>query len=230
MAVASQSPSSTPPDEHRASSRRALAGPATAEPRLAFRAALGRYKGARLTAIRLAQGFRPDTERIRPAGTAEEITEYLDQPAAVDAMAARLPIGSRLALSLFAVTESTSMSLAGLSHALGVLGADPTAAIVRLLEPVAGDRADPGWSGSISIRPERRARRPLSNHPARIPIDRPEAAWHCLPAVRSSSAGPRVGRIEPILRLSACGSGWEPSRCVRPGRPCCTARPGTDRE
>ncbi len=120
MAVASQlpPPSSPPPDE----------------PRLAYRWALGRYKGARLAAIRLAQGFLPDSDRIRPAGTAEEITEHLDQPAAVEALAARVPIGSRLALSLFAVTETTSMPLAGLAHALATLGAEPIAALVRLLE------------------------------------------------------------------------------------------------
>src|SRR5437764_1226100 len=56
------------------------------------------------------------------------------EPAAVEAMAARVPIGSRLALSLFAVTEARSMSLAGLAHALGILGAEPAAAIVRLLD------------------------------------------------------------------------------------------------
>src|SRR5579883_1853018 len=104
------------------------------EPRLAFRAALGRYKGARLAAIRLAQGFPSDSERIRPAGSAEEITDYLDQPAAVEALAARLPLGSRLALSLFAVTEARWMSMAGLAHALGVLGVEWTPALLRLLE------------------------------------------------------------------------------------------------
>jgi hypothetical protein len=129
MAVAPPSSSGTPQAEHRAGP-----GSARTEPRLAFRAALGRYKGTRLAAIRLAQGVPPGDERIRPAGTAEEITEHLDQPAAVEALAARLPVGSRLALSLFAVTEARSMSLAGLAHALGVLGVESTPALVRLLE------------------------------------------------------------------------------------------------
>src|SRR5262245_30576679 len=129
MAVATPSSSGTPPAEHRPG-----AGSARTEPRLAFRAALGRYKGTRLAAIRLAQGVPPGDERIRPAATAEEITEHLDQPAAVEAMAARLPVGSRLALSLFAVTEARSMSLAGLAHAMGVLGVEWTSALVRLLE------------------------------------------------------------------------------------------------
>ena len=56
---------------------------AGAEPRQAFRAALRRYKGARLAAIRLAQGAAPNGSRIRPVGNADEITEHLDQPATV---------------------------------------------------------------------------------------------------------------------------------------------------
>jgi hypothetical protein len=108
--------------------------PSPDQSRQAYRAALGRYKGARLAAIRLAQGLPPEGDRIRPAAGAEELTQHLDQPAAVEALAARVPIGSRLALSLFAVTERTSMPVAGLSHALATLGAEPVAALVRLLE------------------------------------------------------------------------------------------------
>src|SRR5262249_19048920 len=100
MAVAS-SPSSSPgPDRRGPSSGRAGTGSAVAtESRLAFRAALGRYKPSRLAAIRLAQGGGPGTQEIRPAASADEITAYLDQPAAVEAIAARLSIGPRLALS-----------------------------------------------------------------------------------------------------------------------------------
>ena len=108
--------------------------PRPSDPRLAFRMALARYKVSRLAAIRLAQGMMPAEDRIRPAGTAEELTEHLDQPAAVEALAARLPIGSRLAVSLLAVTEATAMPAAGLAHALEILGADLAAAIVPLLE------------------------------------------------------------------------------------------------
>ena len=95
MPQASQSPTSPRPDERRVSSPR----PHSAnEPRHAFRAALGRYKGTRLAAIRLAQGAAPDDFRIRPSGNADEITEHLDDPAAVQALFARLSPGSRLAL------------------------------------------------------------------------------------------------------------------------------------
>jgi len=107
-----------------------------AEPwsRQAFRAALGRYRGGRLAAIRLAQGAAPRSPGIRPIGNADEITEHLDHPATVEALVARLPIGSQLALSLFGLTETTSMPLAGLSHVLRILGAEPNAAIMGLLE------------------------------------------------------------------------------------------------
>jgi hypothetical protein len=131
MPQASQSPTSPRPDEHRALSPR----PHSAnEPRHAFRAALGRYKGARLAAIRLAQGAAPDDFRIRPRGNADEITEHLDDPAAVLGLFARLSPGSRQALSLYGLTESTSFSVAGLSLALRILETDPAPAILRLLE------------------------------------------------------------------------------------------------
>ena len=131
MPEASQSPTSPRPDERRAFAPR----PHSAnEPRSAYRAALGRYKGALLAAIRLAQGASPDDFRIRPRGNADEITEHLDEPAAVLALFARLSPGSRLALSLYGLTESTSFSVAGLSLALRILETEPAPAIVKLLE------------------------------------------------------------------------------------------------
>jgi hypothetical protein len=113
---------------------RPVANPFATEPRVAYRIALARYKAPRLAAIRLAQGSAPDSTRIRPLGNADEITEHLDQPSAVEALASRLETGPKLALSVFALTETTSISLAGLAHALGMLGTEPIAAIVRLLE------------------------------------------------------------------------------------------------
>ncbi len=131
MPQASQSPTSPRPQERPASSLRAQAYD---EPRHAFRAALGRYKGTRLAAIRLAQGASPGGFRIRPSGTADEITEHLDEPAAVQALLARLNPGSHLALSLFGLTELTVFPLAGISLALRILLTEPLAAIVPLLE------------------------------------------------------------------------------------------------
>jgi hypothetical protein len=126
------------PNQQRSEGRiaipRSLVDPAATEPRLAYRSALARYKGARLAAIRLAQGAGPDVARVRPVGNADEITEHLDQPSAVDGLVARLDGGARLALSFFALTDAKSVSLAGLTHTLGLLGAEPVSAILRLLE------------------------------------------------------------------------------------------------
>ena len=200
--------------------------PPTGEPRLAFRWALARYKASRLAAIRLAQGLMPAEDRIRPAGTAEELTEHLDQPAAVEALAGRLPIGSRLALSLFAVTEATAMPAAGLAHALEILGAEPVAALVPLLE-----------LGLLAIEPNRRAR---AGRRLRRGAERTWAACRCRSAfirrcrdaIRSvrpdgrlpTVAGP-VGQVresdglEPILRLGALWqrAGAEPIRQTQQG-------------
>ena len=211
-----------------------IAADAAAEPRPTSRAwrirsALARYKGSRLAAIRLAQGLMPAEDRIRPAGTAEEITEHLDQPAAVEALAARLPIGSRLALSLFAVTEATAMPAAGLAHALGILGADPVAAIVRLLE-----------LGLLAIEPNAELG-PVDDFaaamdalgPARVQVRVHPSVLRAIRAVRPEGRLPAVegpiGQVresdglEPILRLGASGSGPAPSRSGRPSRGRCTS-------
>jgi hypothetical protein len=133
MGALSQSPPSQRWANGRATAARSGDAPSV-EPRLAYRGALIRYKASRLAAIRLAQGATPAGARIRAFGNADEIVEYLDNPSAVEALLGRLEIGSRLALCVFAVTETTSHSFAGLSHAIDILGAEPTAAIIKLLE------------------------------------------------------------------------------------------------
>jgi hypothetical protein len=134
MAATSQTPSSQRADQQRGFNSRAVAALAGAEPRQAFRAALRRYKGNRLAAIRLAQGAAQQGARIRPVGSADEITEALDRPATVEALVARLPLGSRFALSFLGLTETTSIPLPELSRAVRLLGAEPQSAIVPLLE------------------------------------------------------------------------------------------------
>ncbi len=177
------------------------------EPRLAFRLALSRYKGSRLAAIRLARGLPPLEDRIRPVGTAEELAEHLDQPAAVEAMAAGLPVGSRLALTLFAVTEAAVMPAAGLAHALAILGAEPDASIVQLLD-----------LGLLAIEPNVELG-PVDDFAAALcagdrwasssgRIRRFRASCAVRPEGRPAAAGP-VGQVreadglEPILRLGA---------------------------
>ncbi len=87
MAAAPQPPSSDPPAERRLDSGRP---PTESGPRLAYRAALARYKRSKLADIRLAQGMQPGSGQVRPAANADEITEYLDRPAAARALIARL--------------------------------------------------------------------------------------------------------------------------------------------
>ena len=195
------------------------------EPRLSYRSALARYKGSRLAAIRLAQGLMPSADRLRPAGSAEEITEHLDQPAAVEALAARLPIGSRLALSLFVVTEATAMPAAGLAHALEILGADPAASIVRLLELgllAIEPNADLGPVDDFAAAMERMgpARIQLRVHPSV-----PRAIRAVRPEGRLPATGGPIGQVresdglEPILRLGALWqrAGAEPIRQTQQG-------------
>ncbi len=183
--------------------------PRPVEPRLAFRSALGRYKASRLAAIRLAQGLMPSADRIRPAGTAEEITEHLDQPAAVEALVGRLPIGSRLALSVFAVTEASAMPAAGLAHALEILGADPVESLVRLLElgllaiePI----AELGPVDDFAEALEHLGRSPIQVRPH---PSVPRAIRAVRPEGQPPSAGGPVGQVresdglEPVLRLGA---------------------------
>src|SRR5262249_47287241 len=146
---------------------------------------------------------------IRPAGTAEELTEHLDQPASVEALAARLPIGSRLALSLLAVTEATAISAAGLAHALEILGADPAAALLSLLdlgllaiEP--NPDLGPVDDFAAALGPPVAARVQVVVHPTVLrvtravrPEGRPPTADGAIGQVRESDG------LEPILRLGA---------------------------
>jgi len=225
MFAASQPPSSHRPAEPWFGSPGTPAGAAGAEPRQAFRAALGRYKAARLAAIRLAQGAAPRSSRIRPIGNVDEITEHLDHPATVEALVARLPIGSRLALCLFGLTETTSMPLAGLSHALWMLGNEPNAAIIGLLELgllVVEMGAEFGLVDEFRVVLERgsRLRVRLRIHPAvsrGIRTVRPQAelprAAGPVSQVRESDG------LEPILRLGALWQrvGAEPLRQTQQG-------------
>jgi hypothetical protein len=222
MVVSSQSRSSRNPAQVSSPSA-AVAG--IAVPRLAFRAALSRYKGSRLAAIRLAQGAAPNGPRIRPSGNAQEITEHLDEPAAVEALVARLPAGSRLAITLFALCDSSSFSLAGLTHALGILGADPKTAILKLLElglvaiePGAGPGGVEDFQEFLDRGVPTQAR--LRVHPAV-----PQAVRTAQPAPKLPSAAGPISQVresdglEAILRLAALWQrvGAEPLRQTRHG-------------
>jgi hypothetical protein len=136
MASASHLPSSSIPPDARIGGVRALPRPTEAGPRQAYRAALGSYKATRLAAIRAAQADRPlaVSARGRASGSADELTEYLDSPSAVEALVKGLPAESLLALSFVGVTETTEISFKALSHGLSILNVEPKPAILRLLE------------------------------------------------------------------------------------------------
>ena len=199
--------------------------PRPSDPRQAFRMAMARYKASRLAAIRLAQGMMPAEDRIRPAGTAEELTEHLDSPAAVEALAARLPVGSRLALSLMAVTEATAMPAAGLSHALEVLGVEPAASLIPPLElgllaidPI--PEFGPVEDFAEALERSAAARVSVVAHPTVLRVTRPVRPEGPLVAVSGPVAQVReADGLEAILRLGALWqrAGAEPIRQTQQG-------------
>jgi Helicase conserved C-terminal domain len=225
MSAAPQSPPNQNGAEGRTPTPRVHSDLGGSEPRLAYRTALSRYKGACLAAIRLAQGSLLHGTRIRPAGNADEITEHLDEPSAVEALVARLETGSRLALSLFALTETASISLAGLNHTLGILGAEPIGSIVKLLN-----------LGLLAIEPSAELgpvddfRAVLERgNPTRIRLRAHPAVTNAARTTRPDVAPPVVAGpvsqvreadgLEPILRLGALWQrvGAEPLRQTHHG-------------
>ena len=172
-------------------------------------------------------GLRRDprrTARIRTFGNVDEIVDFLDNPSAVEALLSRLDIGSRLALCLFALTETTSHSLAGLTHTLGILGAEPTASIVKLLElgllviepnPDLGS-VDDFQSVFLRANPGRIR---LLVHPGvanGIRTARPDLAPQKTPA-QSARFASRTGSNRSS-GWAHSGNEWDPSRFVRPSR------------
>lgn len=225
MSAGSQSQPSQDRTESRAATPRVHTEPSTSEPRLAFRTALARYKGPRLAAIRLAQGAAPGDTRIRPTGNADEITEHLDQPAAIEALVSRLDSGSRLALSLFNLIETTSIPLAGLVHALGIMGADPIDALLKLLDLgilAIEPSAELGPVDDFRLILERgsSSRLRLRAHPAVMNGVRPLPPDLAPPAVSGAVRQIRESDgLEPILRLGALWQrvGAEPLRQTHQG-------------
>jgi Helicase conserved C-terminal domain len=222
---AAQSPPSQNRTEGREAPPRVFTVPAGAEPRSAFKTALARYKGARLAAIRLAQGAAPGDTRIRPTGNADEITEHLDRPAAVEALVARLDAGPRMALSLFNLIETTSISLAGLVHTLGILGAEPIESLIKLLELgllAIEPSAEVGPVDEFKEVLERgnRTRLRLRAHPGVINGARTAPPPIALPKVAGAVRQIRESDgLEPILRLGALWQrvGAEPLRQTHQG-------------
>ncbi len=222
MAAAPQLPSGDPPVERRLDSRVARAESGR---RLAYRATLARYARSKLAEIRRAQGVEAGAVQIRPAASADEITEYLDSPSATRALVTRLSTGSRLALGFFALTESTSMCTAALCYGLGMLGVKPIEAIIESLELgllAIASEADYRAVDDFRTAIERSIKKLdlVLIHPAVPAVIRTTTPAGKLPAVVSAVAQVRESDgLELILRLGALWQriGIEPLRQTHQG-------------
>ena len=146
---------------------------------------------------------------LAPQACRGAIAERLAKPKRAEEVIARLGMGERAALGLFALTETYAWPVAGLAHALAVLGLEPAGAIRGLLAvgllavetgPFGGpvydiDRLISGGDSTTAI---------LHAHPAGV-----AAARTVLPEGGPlPSAGPvrsirEADGLEPILRLAA---------------------------
>ncbi|MGE5756319.1 MAG: helicase-associated domain-containing protein, partial [Planctomycetaceae bacterium] len=136
------------------------------------------------------------------------IAERLAEPRTVEPVVARRSPGARMALSLFALTETAAWPMLGLAHALRCLGVDPVPAVRELaatgLAAVAargGGEPVPDPARRVEVEP---ARTLLRAHPAAL-----AAARTILPEGEPlPRAGPvrqvrEADGLEPILRLAA---------------------------
>jgi hypothetical protein len=199
------------------------AGLEPVDPRLAYRSALGRYSAPLLASIVQARGL--DTEASRPSNLAMELAEQLDSPSAVARQLTGLGPGPCLALGLFALTETTVGSVAGLAHALAILGMEAHESLILLLGRGllaidAGPDAPPlddlrrgleqGPPTSVLLRVY-----PVVPRVVRVPLpEGPLAATTTQVAQVRESDG-----LEPIVRLSAVWQrvGVEPLRQTQQG-------------
>ena len=203
------------------------ADPEPADPRFAFRSALARYQTALLLAILRGRGF--ETDSSRPSSLAAELTDQLDSAATVQVLVARLGLDARMALSLFALTDSLVWPLAGMRHTLSTLGIEPAAAVLQLLECGlvaldAGADQPPIDDLPRLISEEPTASLKLRVHPSApqgVRVTRPEG--ELVPA-----AGP-VGQVresdglEPTIKLGTSGNELALSRSARPSKGPCTS-------
>ena len=132
--------------------------PVAAPPLAAYRGALARLDVARLRAI--AAGARSRRGR----GTVGEPARRADRRASresadVEAVLGRLEHGPRLALCLFALTETTAWPMAGLAQALECLGVEPLATVRALVDfGLLAVATEPGRRARAGRRLERTAR------------------------------------------------------------------------
>ncbi len=175
-------------------------------PLIAYRAALKRYDGARLVEIHAATGGADLGGK--PMRLPDAIADRLTESRAADRLIATLPHGPRVALGLFALTETAHWPGAGLALALAALGVEPGPAIRRLLELglVAARAADP-FEG---VNDHDRTVGPLLG--SMTILAHPSAVNAARTALPEGDAVPEAGPVrqpreadglEPILRLAA---------------------------
>jgi hypothetical protein len=164
-------------------------------PLAAYRAALQRYDQTRLLMIhRLSGGAEVGaSHKVRPDWVVERLSEHR----IAEKLLSDLPTGSKIALGLFAITESYAWSAPGLGLALAALGVEADAAVQPLLE-----------RGLLALRDAELAPTPapprLLAHPAAV-----NAARILTPEVEPPPpAGPvrqirEADGLEPIIRMAA---------------------------
>jgi len=194
------------------------AGAEPIDPRLAFRSALARYQGARLGAIVRLRNLESDA--VRPSGLAADLTAQLDSPSGVAELLVGLSAGSRQALGLLALTETSVWPLMGMTYALATLGVEPRSAILDLLErgllaldaPADLQPIDDFHARIGLFPPHSLLLRAHPSVPQAVRVSRPDG--ELTPAASGIGQIRESDGLEPILRLGALWQrvGIEPLR------------------
>lgn len=185
------------------------AGPvatASASPLAAYQKALERYDGILLVEVLRHLGVAEPG--VKPRAFPGLVAERLGESRVAQHVVAALATEARLALGLFALTETTEWPLNGLIHALACLGVDPKNTVRGLLEQgLLAIELDDG--GAISNLGRLVEDAPLDGRRVRIHPAVPGVARTTLPPADELPAVPGPVRqvretdgLEPILRLA----------------------------
>lgn len=173
----------------------------------AFREALSRYEGIRLVEIDQTHGL-PDLG-VRPRSLPSVIADRLAEPRFLERLVGSLGLGSKLAASLFSITETTSWPWTGLSHALRCLGVEPAPAVralvdLGLLAIWLGQEGGPVYDLQKILDGTSQQYVELIAHPSLLTAQRTTLPEGGLP----EPAGPvrsirEADGLEPVIRLAA---------------------------
>ncbi|MDB5349694.1 MAG: hypothetical protein JWN86_941 [Planctomycetota bacterium] len=157
-----------------------------------YRAALGKHHGAQLVAMLQALGSYD--RATKPSELVSEVYDRLNEPRVIEALIGRMGPGPRLALGLFAITESPVWPTAGLSHSLAALGLESGPIVAELS----------GFGVLVPGREGDNGPHVLIAHPAAVAAARtilPEG--DVFPAAGPVRQVRESDGLEPILRLAA---------------------------